>query len=71
MPVMDGFAFAEAIATDTKWAAIPIIALSSRTSPDLIERARQANFADYVGKFDREGLIDALKEAVQIVGEAA
>ena len=71
MPVMDGFAFAEAIASDTKWAAIPIIALSSRTSPDLIERARQANFADYVGKFDREGLIDALKEAVQIVGEAA
>ena len=71
MPDMDGFAFAEAVAADNKWAATPIIALSSHTSSDLIERARQAKFADYVGKFDREGLIDALKEAVQMVGEAA
>ena len=71
MPDMDGFAFAEAVAADKKWEATPIIALSSQTSSDLIERARQAKFADYVGKFDREGLIDALKEAVQTVGEAA
>ncbi|MGI9414293.1 MAG: response regulator, partial [Hyphomicrobiales bacterium] len=71
MPDMDGFAFAEAVASDTKWANTPIIALSSRPSSDLIERARRANFADYVGKFDREGLIDVLKQTVQPVEAAA
>ncbi len=31
-------------------------------SPAAIERGRQAGFHDYVAKFDRPGLIAALKE---------
>ena len=32
------------------------------TSPAAIERGRQAGFHDFVAKFDRQGLIAALKE---------
>jgi hypothetical protein len=37
----------------------------------VIERARAATFVDYVGKFDREGLMESLKGATEPVGEAA
>jgi two-component system chemotaxis sensor kinase CheA len=71
MPGMDGFAFAEAVSHDPKWCSIPVIALSSHTSPAVIERARASSFVDYVGKFDREGLMESLKVATEPVGEAA
>ena len=38
------------------------VPLSSMVSPAAIERGRQAGFHDYVAKFDRPGLIAALKE---------
>jgi two-component system chemotaxis sensor kinase CheA len=41
---------------------MPIIGLSALVSPAAIERGRQAGFHDYVAKFDRPGLIAALKE---------
>ena len=62
MPVMNGFEFAEAIRRDPRTAQIPIIALSAVTAPGAIERGRQAGFHDFVAKFDRPGLIAALKE---------
>jgi len=62
MPDMNGFEFAETIRADAHLAAMPIIALSSLVSPAAIERGRQAGFHDYVAKFDRPGLIAALKE---------
>jgi two-component system chemotaxis sensor kinase CheA len=62
MPEMNGFEFAEAIRADTKLAPTPVIALSSLVSPAAIERGRQAGLTDYVAKFDRPGLIAALKE---------
>jgi two-component system chemotaxis sensor kinase CheA len=62
MPDMNGFEFAETIRADTHLASLPIIALSSLVSPAAIERGRQAGFHDYVAKFDRPGLIAALKE---------
>ncbi len=71
MPQMDGFSFADAVARDPRWSATPMIALSSHTAPAIIEKARAANFADYVGKFDREGLMDTLKQVTLPMGEAA
>jgi two-component system chemotaxis sensor kinase CheA len=71
MPGMNGFELAEAIRADTKTAQIPIIALSSITSPATIERGRQAGFHDFVAKFDRQGLIAALKESSVEWSEAA
>jgi two-component system chemotaxis sensor kinase CheA len=50
---------------------VPIIALSSMTSPASIERGRQAGFHDFVAKFDRQGLIAALKESAVEWAEAA
>ncbi len=62
MPDMNGFEFAETIRADAHLSSMPIIALSSLVSPAAIERGRQAGFHDYVAKFDRPGLIAALKE---------
>ncbi|MBV8835303.1 MAG: hybrid sensor histidine kinase/response regulator, partial [Alphaproteobacteria bacterium] len=71
MPNMNGFELAEAIRADARGANVPIIALSSMTSPAAIERGRQAGFHDFVAKFDRQGLIAALKETSADYAEAA
>ena len=62
MPDMDGFQFAEAVRGDPRIGNLPIIALSSVVSPEAIERGRRVGFHDYVAKFDRQGLIAAIKE---------
>ncbi|ODA67714.1 Gliding motility regulatory protein [Methyloligella halotolerans] len=61
MPELDGIGFAERIKSDPHWAEIPLVALSSHTSPRLIARTRAAGFTHYVGKFDRQKLMDALE----------
>ncbi|SHG12581.1 hybrid sensor histidine kinase/response regulator [Bradyrhizobium erythrophlei] len=71
MPDMNGFEFAEIIRADQHLSAMPIIALSSLVSPAAIERGRQAGFHDYVAKFDRPGLIAALKEQTAELNRAA
>ncbi len=71
MPEMNGFEFAETIRADQKLGHVPIIALSSMISPAAIERGRQAGFHDYVAKFDRPGLIAALKEQTAELHRAA
>jgi two-component system chemotaxis sensor kinase CheA len=71
MPDMNGFEFAETIRNDTHFSSMPIIALSSLVSPAAIERGRQAGFHDYVAKFDRPGLIAALKEQTAEISRAA
>ena len=70
MPDMDGFEFAQAVRGDARTAELPIIALSSVVSAEAVERGRQVGFHDYVAKFDRQGLIAALKEQTE-VGRAA
>jgi two-component system chemotaxis sensor kinase CheA len=70
MPDMDGFQFAEAVRADARTVDLPIIALSSLVSAEAVERGRQVGFHDYVAKFDRQGLIAALKEQTD-VGRAA
>jgi len=71
MPDMNGFEFAETIRADQHFGAMPIIALSSMVSPAAIERGRLAGFHDYVAKFDRPGLIAALKEQTAELSKAA
>jgi two-component system chemotaxis sensor kinase CheA len=71
MPDMNGFEFAETIRADQHLSSMPIIALSSMVSPAAIERGRQAGFHDYVAKFDRPGLIAALKEQTSELNRAA
>src|SRR6267378_3011577 len=71
MPDMNGFEFAETIKADQQLSTMPIIALSSMVSPAAIERGRLAGFHDYVAKFDRPGLIAALKEQTAEAKRAA
>jgi two-component system chemotaxis sensor kinase CheA len=71
MPDMDGFALAEAVRSEQRFGDIPIIALSSYSSPESIERGRQVGFHDYVAKFDRQSLVAALKEQTADISRAA
>jgi len=72
MPEMNGFEFAESVKRHPRLRAIPILALSSMCTPASIERGRQSGFDDYIAKFDRPGLIAALKEVTtQELGVAA
>ena len=71
MPGMDGFDFTAAMRKNPRTAAIPVIGLSSLASPETIERGRKVGLHDYVAKFDRAGLIAALKEQTAEVEAAA
>ncbi len=71
MPEMDGITFAQVARGDPAWKDTPIIALSSHTAPHIIERSRQAGFADFVGKFDRQGLMESIKDCSTQTGVAA
>ncbi|HKA77527.1 MAG TPA: hybrid sensor histidine kinase/response regulator [Pseudolabrys sp.] len=66
MPDLDGFQFAESVRNDPRISDLPIIALSSVVSAEAIDRGRRVGFHDYVAKFDRQGLIAALKEQTDI-----
>ena len=62
MPDMDGIALAHALRAEPATAKIPMIALSTMPTADMIDRVRRAGFHDFVAKFDRQGLIAAIKE---------
>ncbi len=64
MPGMDGFAFAEAVRQDGNWKETPIVALSGHVSPRFFERGREAGFADYVAKLDRDALLASLEQTL-------
>jgi two-component system, chemotaxis family, sensor kinase CheA len=62
MPGIDGFELTSQVRRDPRTASLPIIGLSSLVSAAAVERGRQVGLHDYVAKFDRQGLIAALKE---------
>jgi two-component system chemotaxis sensor kinase CheA len=64
MPGMSGFEFAEAVRRNSRWRDKPLVALSSHTSPEDLERGRSAGFNDYIAKFDRDALLQILQETL-------
>jgi two-component system, chemotaxis family, sensor kinase CheA len=62
MPGMSGFEFAEAVRRGSRWAHLPLIALSSHAAPRDLDRGRNAGFTDYVAKFDRDALLYTLQQ---------
>lgn len=64
MPEMDGFAFAEKVRADTQWQDTPMIALTSHTTPQDIDRGYEAGFSRYIAKFDRELILSTLSETI-------
>jgi two-component system, chemotaxis family, sensor kinase CheA len=71
MPGMDGFELTSAVRRDPRTAATPVIGLSSMVSAAAVERGRQVGLHDYVAKFDRQGLIAAVKEQTADLTRAA
>jgi len=71
MPEMDGFDLAAALRNMPRTAAMPIIGLAAMVSDQAIERGRAVGFHDFVAKFDRTGLIAAIKEQSADLSEAA
>jgi len=71
MPEMDGFALAEAVRAMPGAAEVPIIALATMVSAETVERGRAVGFHDFVAKFDRAGLVAAIKEQGADLNRAA
>jgi two-component system, chemotaxis family, sensor kinase CheA len=71
MPEMDGFALAESLRINPSTAHLPVIAITAMVSADAIERGREVGFHDFVAKFDRTGLIAAIKEQGTDIDRAA
>jgi two-component system chemotaxis sensor kinase CheA len=71
MPEMDGFALAETMRANPSTAHLPVIAITAMVSADVIERGREVGFHDFVAKFDRTGLIAAIKEQGTDIDRAA
>ncbi|MBX9748975.1 MAG: chemotaxis protein CheW, partial [Roseococcus sp.] len=65
MPELDGFGLARAVREGGPWAELPMIALSSASSPKDVERGRAAGFSDYIAKFDRDALLASLQHCLQ------
>jgi len=66
MPGMNGFDFVSTLrSSEGKWSKLPIFAMSSHATPRDLERGRLAGFTDYVAKFNREGLLNALHETLK------
>jgi two-component system chemotaxis sensor kinase CheA len=72
MPGLSGFELAEKVRGHEKWKNVPMIALSSHATAQDMEKGREVGFDDYVAKFDREALIEAIGQALsKNTGEAA
>jgi two-component system, chemotaxis family, sensor kinase CheA len=71
MPEMDGFALAEALRINPSTAHLPVIAITAMVSADAIERGREVGLHDFVAKFDRTGLIAAIKDQGTDIERAA
>ncbi|HHB82529.1 MAG TPA: hybrid sensor histidine kinase/response regulator, partial [Devosia sp.] len=67
MPNMDGFTLAKMLKGHKKAKDWPFIALSAFTGPQAESRATDLGMFAYVAKFDRKGLVDALKAATSQV----
>ena len=61
MPGIDGLQFATLLKQDGPWRHTPLLALSSRASPSDVSRGSAAGFDEYIGKFDRPALLQALR----------
>jgi DNA-binding response OmpR family regulator len=50
LPYRDGFEVAAAIRADARWKDVPVLALTARTQPSDLERARALGIGEHVAK---------------------
>jgi two-component system, chemotaxis family, sensor kinase CheA len=69
---MDGLEFVRRVRAEGPWAALPVVALTGQARPADIDAARAAGFTDVVEKFERDALLETLRQCLnQHVAEAA
>ena len=71
MPRMNGFELAVRIRRDSRFAQLPMVALSSLASEEDIAKGKTAGFDDYQIKLDREQLLASLRALLLRRGIAA
>ncbi len=71
MPGMDGLQFARRLRQGGAWSTTPLVALSGRCTAAEVGRGNEAGFDEYVGKFDRDGLLAALDRRLAPERQAA
>jgi two-component system, chemotaxis family, sensor kinase CheA len=71
MPKMNGLEFVKAVRADGSWKALPMIALSSYATQADVERGMEYGFDDYVGKFNRDAIFEALRRTLTAQENAA
>jgi CheY-like chemotaxis protein len=64
MKDVDGFAFASWVRGKPQLKEVPLIALSSFTSKEMVDRGLKAGFDKFVNKAQGNQLLDALHAAV-------
>ncbi len=65
MEEMDGLSFAEKVKGDTRWKDTPMVALSSRATPQDKEIGYSKGFSAYVSKSDRDALLSTLRDVFE------
>ena len=71
MPGMNGFEFVANLRRGGRWSQLPVLAMSSHSTPRDLDRGRQAGFTDYVPKFNREALLESLHQSLSHKEERA
>ena len=61
MPGMDGCEFVEKMRQESTWKDKPFIAITSHNTPEDIEYGYKKGFNQYIGKFDKDELIETLQ----------
>jgi two-component system, chemotaxis family, sensor kinase CheA len=66
MPGLSGVEFAREVRGDDRWQRVPLVALSSLTADDHVREGRAAGFNQYVAKFDRGLLLEAVARQLNL-----
>jgi two-component system, chemotaxis family, sensor kinase CheA len=68
MPEMNGFDFASKVRSSKEWQDIPMVAMTSHSTPEDIEHGYKSGFDRYIAKFDRETLLDTINRTLALGG---
>ena len=71
MPGITGFEFAQIVREDGPWQHTPMVALSSHATQSDMQRGEEVGFDNFVAKFDRDMLLEALEDSLKKESEAA
>jgi two-component system chemotaxis sensor kinase CheA len=68
MPEMNGFDFANKVRSSKEWQDIPMVAMTSHSTPEDIEHGYKSGFDRYIAKFDRETLLETINRTLALGG---